>query len=179
MSKKKEIKPVELCIECDDVVKRYPVTEAIEIVRCRAAIFFHSTGFFAVSKPTLANNMQGGALFETLRWYCDYMDSREKYAEDEREKYDAIAAMVVNILSLPLDVFTDMDFMIDVADQILRMRNEYYERLQKEAAELKPVTLEDALENTAFEGEVLALEQLVSEKKTLAGKGDGTDGAAS
>lgn len=179
MSKKKEIKPVELCIECDDVVKRYQVTDAMEIVRCRTSIFFHSTGLFVVSKPTLANNLQGGALFETLRWYCDYMESREQYTQDEQDKYDTIAAMVVNILSLPLDVFTDMDFMIDVADQILRLRNEYYERLQKEAAELKPETLEDALENSAFEGEVLATEQLVNEANAMAREKDGTDVTAS
>ena len=179
MSKKKEIKPVELCIESDDVVKRYPITEAIEIVRCKTSFFFHSTGFFVVSKPTLANNMQGGALFETLRWYCDYMDSRENCPQDEQEKFDTVAAMVANILSLPLDVFTDMDFMIDVADQILRMRNEYYERLQKEAAEPKQDSLEDELENVAFEGEVLALEQLANDAKTMTGKKDGTDGTAS
>ena len=74
---KKDIKPVELCIAVDDVVKRYPVTEAMEIVRCKTCFFFHSTGFFAVSRPTVANNLQGGALFETLRWYCDYMDEVE------------------------------------------------------------------------------------------------------
>lgn len=176
----KEIKPVELCIEADDVVKRYPVTEAIEIVRCRTSIFFHSTGFFAVSKPTLANNLKGGALFETLEWYCDYMDSRDSYPEDQRDRYDTFAAMIVNILSLPLDIFTDVDFMLDVAEYILRRRNDYYEKLTRQASEERKETLEDAIENANFEGEILAQQELLKEVGELAKiKGDGTEGSAS
>lgn len=175
-----EIKPIELCIESDEVVKRYPVTEAMEIVRCRTSIFFHSTGFFAVSKPTLANNLKGGALFETLQWYCDYMDSRDDYSEEDREKYDTFAAMIVTLLSLPLDIFTDIDFMLDTADYILQKRNEYYERLQEEAAEPRQDTLEDELENVAYEGEVLAQEAIFKELDELAKKkADGADGVAS
>lgn len=173
-----EIKPVELCIEADEVVKRYPITEALEIVRCRTSIYFHSTGFFVVSNPTLANNLKGGALFETLQWYCDYMDSREEYSEEDREKYDTFAAMIVTLLTLPLDVFTDIDFMLDISEYILKRRNEYYERLNAEAAEPRQETLGDALENAAFEGEVLAQEQLVKELNEI-GKKDGTDSIAS
>lgn len=174
MSQEKEIKPVELCIEADDVVKRYKVTEAIEIVRCRTSIFFHATGFFVVSKPTMANNLKGGALFETLQWYCDYMDTRDDYPEEERERYDASAAMVVNALTLPMDIFTDVEFMLDISEYILRKRNEYYERLWKESEEPKQETLEDAIENANFEGEVLLQEQLANELKQIHKEGDGT-----
>lgn len=171
-----EIKPIELCIESDEVVKRYPVTEAMEIVRCRTSIFFHSTGLFVVSKPTLANNLKGGALFETLQWYCDYIDERENYSEEEKDKYDVFASMIINLLTLPLDIFTDIDFMLDVSEYVLRKRNEYYERLQAEASEVRPETLQDELENVAFEGEVLAQEALVKELDELAKeKEDGTD----
>ena len=174
---KNEIKPVELCIECDEVVKRYKVTEAIEIVRCKTAIFLHATGFFVVSRPTLANNLKGGALFETLQWYCDYMDKRDEYNAEDQEAYDAYAAMIVNALTLPMDVFTDMDFCIAVSTDILHKRNEYYERLQKQAAEPHQETLEDALANAAFEGEVLAGEQIKKELGELAEKtkSDGTE----
>ena len=173
------IKPIELCIEADEVVKRYPVTEAIEIVRCRTCIFFHSTGFFVVSRPTLANNMKGGALFETLKWYCDYMDSREDTPEDERDTYDNFAALIVNVLSLPIDIFTDVDFMLDVSDYILKKRNEYYDKLWKEAGKTRGETLDDVLDNVAYEGEVLAQEALMKELNEMAEKNDGTDTAAS
>ena len=158
-----EIKPVELCIEEEEVVKRYPVTEALEIVRCKTSIFFHSTGFFVVSKPTIANNFKGGALFETLKWYCDYMDERDSYPPDEQEKYDTFAAMIINLLSIPLDVFTDIDLMLDIADFVLRRRQTYYEKLEKEAAEPRQDTLEDALKDAEFEAEVEASEALKKE----------------
>ena len=180
MSENKEIiRNVELCIENDEVVKRYPVTEAIEIVRCKTSIFFHSTGFFAVSKPTLANNLKGGALFEMLQWYCDYKDNREEYTPEEQERYDTICDMMVTIFTLPLDVFTDIDFMLDVADSILQKRNEYYGRLIAEAETPRAETLEDALENIAFEGEMLATKEALKEIKELAEKKNGTDVTAS
>lgn len=166
----KKVAPVELCIECDDVIKRYPVSEAIEIVRCRTSIFLHSTCFWMVSKPTLANNLKGGALFEMLQWYCDYMDEREKYSDEDKEKFDTITAMMVNALTLPLDIFTDMDFMLDISDYILEKRSAYYGRLVKEASEEKPETLEDAMANLEFEASVLAEEALKSELSEMAKK---------
>ena len=180
MSKEKnEVKPVELFIESDEVVKRYPITDAIEVVRCKTSIFLHSTGFFAVSKPTLANNLKGGALFETLRWYCDYQDKREEYTKEEQEQYDTICSMIATIIMLPIEAFTDADFMIDLADIILTKKREYYDRLAAEAAQPREETLEDALENAAFESEVRASEEIVKEMKELAEKKNGTDGAAS
>lgn len=174
MSKQKEntrsVKPVELAIECDEVVKRYPISEAIEIVRCKTAIFLHSTCFWVVSKPTLANNMKGGAFFEMLSWYCDYMDERGDYTEEDKQKFDTIGAMIVNILTLPLDVFTDMDFMLDIANYILDKRTEYYQRLFDEASKEKPETLEDAFENAQFEAQVLAEEAIKNELSELAKK---------
>ena len=180
MSENKEIiRNVELCIENDEVVKRYKVTDAIEIVRCKTSIFFHSTGFFAVSKPTLANNLKGGALFEMLQWYCDYKDSRDEYTPEEQVRYDTVCDMIVVILTLPLDVFTDIDFMLDIADSILQKRNEYYGRLVTEAATPREETLEDVLENVAFEGEVRASEEALREIREIAKKRDGTDVTAS
>lgn len=164
----KEIKPVEISIEESEVVKRYKITEAMEIVRCRTAIFFHSTCFWVVSKPTMANNLKGGALFETLQWYCDYMDERDTYTEEEQERYDTFSAMIVSLLTLPLDAFTDMDFCIGLADMVLEKRNAYYTKLTEEAAVERPETLEDALENAAFEAEVAMGEQLVGELGELA-----------
>lgn len=164
---KKKVPAVEVCIEESEVVKRYPISEAVEIVRCRTAIFFHSTCFWVVSKPTLANNLKGGALFEMLSWYCDYQDNRDKYPEEERDGYDTFCAMISNILSLPLDVFTDTEFCLDIAQYIVKRRNEYYEKLIKEAAEEKPETLEDALANAEYEAEVEMQRQFVEELKKM------------
>lgn len=170
---KKITNPVELLIEEGDIVKRYKVTEAIEIVRCRTFIYLHATGFFVVSKPTLANNLHGGALFETLKWYCDYMDKRDEYNAEDQEQYDTICAMIINALTLPLDIFTNQDFMVDVSNEIIKKRNAYYERLQKEAAEPRKDTLEDELANIAFEAEVMAGEQVKEDLAKLGEKQNG------
>lgn len=163
-----KITNVEICIEESEVVKRYPVSEAVEIVRCRTAIFFHSTCFWVVSKPTLANNMKGGALFEMLSWYCDYQDERDSYPAEQQESYDTLCSVIAGILSLPLDVFTDINFCLDIADYITKRRNEYYEALIKEAEQEKPETLEDALADAEYEAEVLMQEQLVDDLKKMA-----------
>lgn len=165
-----KVVPTELIIEESEVIKRYPVTEAIEIVRCRTAIFFHSTCFWVVSRPTMANNMKGGALFEQLQWYCDYQDNREEYPEDERWKYDVICEMMVNLFTLPLDVFTDADFFLDVSNRILEERNKFYDRLTKEAETPHEDTLEDALDNAAFEAQVRVFEEIDKELKDIARK---------
>lgn len=163
-----KITDVELCIEQSEVIKRYKISEAIEIVRCRTAIFFHSTCFWVVSKPTVANNLKGGALFEMLTWYCDYQDERDKYPEDERANYDTLCAVIAGLLSLPLDVFTDIGFCLDIADYVTKRRNQYYEVLIKEAEEEKPETLEDALADAEYEAEVLMQEQLADDLKKMA-----------
>ena len=167
-----KVVPVEVCIEQSEVVKRYPITEALEIVRCKTAIFFHSTCFWVVSKPTLANNMKGGALFEMLQWYCDYQDERDKYSAEDQEKYDTLCAVIVNLLTIPLDAFTDINYCLDLGDATLKLRNEYYERLAKEAENVKEETLEDALADAEFEGEMMMQEQIASELKEMAEKNE-------
>ena len=69
--------------------------------------------------------------------------------------------------------------MIDLADVILKKKREYYERLAAEAAQPREETLEDAMENAAFEAEVKASEEVVKEMKDLSEKRNGTDVTAS
>ena len=119
----------ELSIPTAGVIKRYKVTEAIEIVRCKKMIYLHSNSFWVVSKPTLANNAKGGALYEMLTWYCDYMDSRESYGPEEQKVNDTMCTMIVSDLMLPLDIFTDMNFCVDISQYIMTKRAEFYEAL--------------------------------------------------
>lgn len=170
LQKQIDVVPTELDIPVDEVVKRYPVTEAIEIVRCKTAIFFHSTCFWVVSKPTLANNGKGGALFEMLSWYCDYLDTRSEFDEDEKENFDVLCSVIINILSLPLDIFTDLDFTLDIANYILEKRTEYYTRLAEEASKGHEDTVEDAIANAEFEDEVKQTEEIKKEIKDMGEK---------
>lgn len=167
-----DIKPVELEIRESDVIKRYPVTEAMEIVRCKTCIYFHSTGMFLVSKPTLANNMEGGALFEQLTWLCNFLDQRDEMPEGkDKEICDTVHSMIVNVLSMPLDIFTDDTFFLNVSTYILNARNIYYEYLNKVASEVKDETVEDMLQNQLFEQRVMLAEQM---RRELSGESNKT-----
>lgn len=149
-----DIKPVELCIEPDEVKKRYPIGSSMEILRCSAKFCFKSPYIWLVVKPSLANNLGGGALYETLEWCCDYMDSRENLPEDEVERNDTFVQMVIHILTLHMDAFTDIDFTFEIAEAIITRRTAFYERIAKQAQEIRQDTLEDIVANLAFEQQI-------------------------
>lgn len=140
----------ELEITDDQVVKRYKISESWEIVRCKTAIFFHANSFWVVSRPTMANNLAGGALYEMLTWWCDYQDNMEDTPANQREIYDTLAVLVTHIMSLPLDIFADMDMCLDIGKYILERRAEFYEKIMAEQKE-REETAEDLAQNEAFE----------------------------
>lgn len=161
LTRQAAIPAVEVEIPEESVIKRYPISEAMEIVRCKTAIFFHSTCFWVISEPTLANNMQGGALYEMLSWYCDYMDRRDEMEDsDEKDIFDTVCAQIANILSLPLDVFTDTAFMLNISNYILKARNIYYDALAKQAEAGHEDTVQDLIDNQLFEERVKMSEEL-------------------
>lgn len=170
LQKEYDVVPTEVDIPVDEVVKRYAVTDAWEIVRCKTAIFFHTNSFWIISRPTLANNLQGGALYEMLSWFCDYQDVRDSVTGDERVDYDTVCDMMCHIFSLPLDVFTDMDFCIDVATDILNRRKEYFARLEERMNTPHEDTVEDLSRNAAFEQEYLQGEAMGREIVEMAQK---------
>ena len=156
-------RPVELEILSDEVKARYEVSGALELVRCRTAIYLHCNGYWLVSRPTMANNGKGGALYEILSWYCDWMDRRKDATQAEKDTNDALCSMIVSLLTLPLDVFTDMDFMVGIAHEVITRRAEYYGRLA--SMPLKEETEQDVAENEVFRNAILAEEELKNRAK--------------
>ena len=164
----KTVNQVELEILCKDVVKRYPINKYMEIVRCKTCFFFHSAGLFTVAKPTFANNGKGGALFQMMKWYCDYKDSRDTMTnQSEVDAMDTICLMIENILTVPLDAFTEIDFLINISNDIMNRREAYYERLRKDASIEREETLDDILENMDFQAEALVQEEVIKELESL------------
>ena len=105
--------------------------------------------------------MQGGALYEMLSWYCDYMDRRDEMEDsDEKDIFDTVCAQIANILSLPLDVFTDTAFMLNISNYILKARNIYYDALAKQAEAGHEDTVQDLIDNQLFEERVKMSEEL-------------------
>lgn len=163
-----DVVPTELELDVKDVVKRYPITDTWEIVRLKTAIAFHTPYYWAVAKPSMANNMQGGALFETLSWFCDYQDTRDEYSEEERKTNDTICLVIVNIMSNHIDVFSDTQYMMDLVDTILKNRNRVIDEA-KEQVENAEDTIEDEIRNAEFEAQVRAGEK-ISEKMQAAAR---------
>lgn len=159
-----DIKPVEICIEPDEVVKRYPIGSSMEILRCSTKFCFKSPYVWLVVKPSLANNLSGGALYETLEWCCDYMDSRENLPEDEVERNDTFVQMVVHLLTIPMDAFTDMDYTFELADAIITRRVAFYDRIAKQAQKVREDTMEDIVANLAFEQQIEVAEQVAKKR---------------
>ena len=155
LKKAADIVPVELEIPVEEVVKRYPITDSWEIVRCKGCFFFHSTCFWVVAKPTLANNGQGGALYEWLEMYCDYMDNRDDFPADEQEQRDILCQLTAQVLSLPLDIFSDLNFCLDVAMFITQKRTERFEEIIKQSEQKVELTKQDILDNAEFEAMML------------------------
>lgn len=159
----------ELHLPTKDVIKRYKVTEAIEVVRCKKVIFLHSNSFWVVSKPTLANNAKGGTLYEMLTWYCDYMDNRDNYSPEEQKSNDIMCTMIVSDLLLPLDVFVDMEFCIDISKYIMTKRADFYEALANAPYVEKDEEDEEALEQIRQGLEMDAELKRLSENGTVKG----------
>ena len=122
-----------------------------------------------MSKPTLANNAKGGSLYEMLSWYCDYMDNREKYSPDDQRTNDVMCTMIISDLMLPLDVFVDMKFCIDISQFIMTKRADFYEALANTPYVEKDEEDEEALEQIRQGLELDAELKKLSEDGTIKG----------
>lgn len=159
----------------EDVEARYNVTETLEVVKCRNAVFLHCNGFWVVSKPTMANNGQGGALYQTMLWLCDTLASG-----NADENVRTLVSMMAMVLTLPLDCFADMHykdedgeehtFFMDVATAVVTLREQYYTRIAKEAETVHEETEEDLRKNAEFYARVNMAEEARQELKELAAK---------
>ena len=174
--KEAEIEPIEVEVLTKDVEKRYNLGGSAEMIMCKTCIVYHQNGYYVVSKPTMANNLKGGALFEMLQWFCDWQDARDEETDEEKkERNDTLCMMIAHLLTVPCDAFTDVEFMVDIADYIINRRARYYESLVEKAKEEKPETLEDALDNLEFEAETAISEQIAGEIVELGKKKEEKD----
>ena len=154
-----------------DIVKMANMAQLVNVI---APIFVENDKMYlqTIYYPLqmFANNMKGGALFEMLEWYCDYMDSLEDYTPEERENFDVVCTMIVNILTLPMDVFSDMNYCMDVAHDILTRRAAYYNKLADEAEKESEESVDSAIADAAFEAEQELGKELAGELHALAEK---------
>ena len=144
--------PTEIDIPVSEVVKRYPVTEAIEVVRCKKEVFLHSANFYLVVRPGVANNMQGGSLYQALVWFCESIDRRDTETDEEKTLHAQYRDLMIALLTLPSEMFGDVEYSVALGKAITEEKVKYYERLLKTARErgLLPETEGDAKANAEF-----------------------------
>lgn len=150
----------ELAIATEDIVGRHSVTEAIELVKTKTAIYLHSNGFWLVSKPTFANNMKGGALYEMLNIIFDWLEGKEEVNPEEKEFRETAITAAISTLLLPQDVFADFDFFIDIATYINKKRSELYKSIEAQSQEPTQETPESIALDKAFEDSVMEAERI-------------------
>lgn len=166
--------PVEIEVPESEVVKRYPVTEAIEIVKCRKEMLLHVSNFYLVVRPGVANNFAGGSLYQALKWYCESIDNDSSYTEEERQTNADYRAVMIMLLTLPLEMFGDAEYSVNLALAVLTEKRNYYRRLSDEAAlrGAAPETEDDAIANAEFVESVKRTGAIVEAVEKLVGDGD-------
>lgn len=147
-----ENRPVEIEVPESEVVKRYNVTDAIEVVKCRKEVLLHCANYWLVVRPGSANNFAGGSLYQALQWYCDSIDGADEAGEEGRKLDESFRSLMVMLLTLPLEIFGDTQYAADLATAVMREKRKYYERLLEKAHErgVTPETEADAEVNAEF-----------------------------
>jgi hypothetical protein len=84
----------------------------------------------------------------------EYYNEYDGLSQSDREEYDSLLEASCIILSMPINIFMDVQFAIDIATQVVRKTGEMYE--QALGAELQDETIEEDLE---FKEQALGLEE--------------------
>lgn len=85
----------------------------------------------------------------------EYYNEYDGLSQSDRDEYDSLLEASCVILSMPINIFMDVQFAIDIATQVVRKTGEMYE--QALGAELLDETVEDDL---AFKEHSLRLESV-------------------
>ena len=95
-----------------------------------------------------------------------YVKDKDKYEKDEKDSAELLVFDINNILRLPMYIFADMKFFVDVANVVdkylLDLHEKSSEKLQEETPEL----------DKAFENAVMALENIENGSEKEEKKGD-------
>lgn len=166
--------PMELEIPESEIEKRYPVTEAIEIVKCRKEILLHASNYYMVVRPGASNSFAGGSLYQALKWYCESLDSAGEKSEEERGVNESYRAMMVMLLTLPLELFGDVQYSTDVALACIKEKSKYYKRLFETARArgAAPETEADAIANADFADAIGRAGAIIDAVEKMSGNGD-------
>ena len=105
-------------------------------------------------------------LHSALMDLMQYVKDKDKYEKDEKDSAELLVFDINNILRLPMYIFADMKFFVDVANVVdkylLDLHEKSSEKLQEETPDL----------DKAFENAVMALENIENGSEKEENKGD-------
>ena len=155
-----DIEPMAIDLKEEDRIATYDF-KAFQIERYKKGIIFRTTGYRVVSFPLYNQDENGGALYSQLVSLCEMKDEYDNLNEQNRQLYEIVFNMVVSVLALPLDVFSDDDLLFGVATDIAKRKAAFYRRLASQP--LRDETEEDMIANDRFRQEVEAFAELAKE----------------
>lgn len=168
------VKPMEIEVPESEVKKRYAVTDAIEIIKCRKEILLHAANYYLVVRPGASNNFAGGSLYQALKWYCESVDNDTEKSEEERSVNESYRSMMIMLLTLPLELFGDVQYSTDVALACIKEKAKYYRRLFESAKNrgAAPETEADAIANADFADAIGKTGAIIDAIEKLSGNGN-------
>lgn len=116
----------------NEITERITVTEGIELIRYSEGIALHFGGMWLVSRPTESLNVRGGSLYETLDNLCELYSGKKQDADEDLKAFGTAA---ISTLLLPVELFSDAQYFIDIARYVLDRRTQLYNAIVRKAEE--------------------------------------------
>ena len=154
----RSLEPYEVAVPLDDVIKEY-VFDSYRISRCRNCFVWKTSGFSAVVKPVYNYDLSngGGSLYSVLTEICDLADKKDAgtITDDEEKSYDISIMLVSVAFTLPVMMFSDTTFAINVYMNIM---DEFKASLERVQGSLNDEAPEDIAKNQMFENMMMESE---------------------
>ena len=143
--------PTEVIVPLEDVIKEYDFGSFF-ISRCKNCFVWKTANYRAVIEPSynygISNN--GGSLYSVLTEICDLADKKDigTITDDEEKSYDISILFISVAFTLPVMMFSDVTFAINVYNHIM---DEFKASLERAQSKLSEETAEDVAANQEFE----------------------------
>lgn len=122
----KDIPPVHFCIDKSDVIDEYDMGACV-VTKFKDGYEWRTKG--GIRLYTQGNNE---SLCGALEGFFELRDSKEVKTEEQVEDENMVIQALTYILNLPMVVFSDQDFTIKIATEIVKWMNEKYAELTSE-----------------------------------------------
>lgn len=158
--KKPKIEPMHFCIPQSEVVDEFDMG-ACAVVKTRTGYEWRAKGGFRMYTENTNESLSGA-----MESFFEMRDQQDVLSPKEIEDQEQIMTALTYILNYPMIAFSDPEFMIKMATEIVKWMKERYDELMA-----KPLHDDDDPEATRdFQQATLAIEELKGVTKNAAEK---------